>query len=304
MMSPGQYNPLLQRVQRHAAMATLFRRPMPLTPGVPVVARAIAPLPPHFAAAPYSLAQMPHDVADAWPPLLPDAVVPPAFSGDVELAGNGRQAVFDGVAAPVVQRQPLTAVSSLPTPQPVAEPATSAAEQASWQRLQNIYRKHEAKAGREPAPVNMATAVSTHPTTTPASSPTQDPGWHRLETIFRKHQQKQEARSGPETAVSPDASPLAAPQPAPLESVWPVEQLAMPQAAVPAAPIQRAPALPHLEPDPAQEAQVRNRLAQINAARPTDSAIELVTPRRPRPAAAQPPAPKPVAVKTVQRQPQ
>ncbi|MEZ4646915.1 MAG: hypothetical protein R3E31_30015 [Chloroflexota bacterium] len=40
------------------------------------------------------------------------------------------------------------------------------------------------------------------------------------------------------------------------------------QAAVPAAPIQRAPALPHIEPDPAQEAQVRNRLAQINAARP------------------------------------
>lgn len=72
-------------------------------------------------------------------------------------------------------------------------------------------------------------------------------------------------------------------QPMPLEAVWPVQRQVAeaPQAApVPSPASEPAPGILDLE----EHAQVREALREVVPGQPTDSAVEVITPRRPRPA--------------------
>lgn len=82
-----------------------------------------------------------------------------------------------------------------------------------------------------------------------------------------------------------------APRP-PLEAVWEVERRS-PQPEMPAA-VQRQP----VQSEPSEETEaVRALLSGVRSGRPSDSGIELVLPRRPRPAVRREPAPAPAAAR-------
>jgi len=98
-----------------------------------------------------------------------------------------------------------------------------------------------------------------------------------------------------EIAASPAATPQIAP---PLQDVWAVQRLPEPvrtvssPAAIPAADRDRQLPLTAPEPIPDQIAEV---LGRVPAGRPTQSTIEIIPPRRPRPVRAQQPATRLVA---------
>ncbi len=106
------------------------------------------------------------------------------------------------------------------------------------------------------------------------------------------------------TAVAPsERATASAPEPVtalPLETVWPVQRQTTPAPTSQPAIVQ-PPAGPMIE-LPAEEANVvRHTLSRVSSGQPTDSSVELVLPRRPRPT-----TPKPSTISSgnpVQRQP-
>ncbi len=226
----------------------------------------------------------------------------PAVALAVQRVAAPRAAVV-AAPAPLAAAPPPTPLAVTPPPPPAAPSSPPAGDDdPTWRRLQAVMRLHRAKAGEAESPL-ATTDAPQGPPSAPAQAPAAAP------TIQRQ-------AAPPPTASPPPALPLVAPLPVadvalpapepsqpsagpPLEAVWPVER--RPSPAISPAPIQRRsadradvapPGAGHV--DAAHEDTVRQRLGDVAVGQPTRSSVELIPPRRPRPApvAALPPAPR------------
>ncbi len=222
------------------------------------------------------------------------AAAPPAPVARLAVAAP---AASTGVAQGISTAAPMPAAVSRATRE---SPALAAAP-AAYQAAQSVI-----------APPPTETAVAATPAAsanpTPAITQTSDAEWERLKRILRAHERKQtlekQAQSGPppgepstddappatsrvpRTPAEPEGtSPdVQTPRKPPLEQAWPV-QTTVPagQPVLPPFAPQKTAVPPIATTDPEQERLLRTRLEQVSAGKPTDSSIEVVLPRRPRP---------------------
>ena len=89
----------------------------------------------------------------------------------------------------------------------------------------------------------------------------------------------------------PEIEPTEYFQPLPLDAVWPVQRQETDETALPTSIISPLPAVDDVEaapPAPQDDGQLRDVLQSIAIQKPTDSLVELITPRKPRPSARPP----------------
>jgi hypothetical protein len=243
------------------------------TPPLPAAAQAPFPTA-HSASAPPVKRQVnpAQPLATPAQPLSPQAAqpTPPPFTAPATAT------VTPTAGGQMVQRQTAVAPSLATSPQsaPVQTPAraSSNSEDATWRRLQTIMQRHEQKQASESAAAGQAAPASAPGSPSPQPLPAT------------------EQRSAP--APLPDRQPLAFSEtpPAdadetatlPLEKVWPVQRQETPLAAAISAPppIENTLAL-----QPEEEQQLRQAVQKAKTGQPTNSSVEVILPRSPRPPA-------------------
>lgn len=193
----------------------------------------------------------------------------PAASGP-ESVGVERK-----LSRPLIQEQPLAGGSSQTPPAP--EPVPSAARLPSIEEVETSDRPIDPDAtlvappaALQRAPVKGAPAASPEPAL-PAVAPAAEEAAPSLPADV--------------IAAPEEAEPAAELQSMSLEAAWPVQRLAEESSSA----IASAPAEPPLPAPQAELAvspqahRVSSLLQQVEPGQPTDSAVEVVTPRRPRP---------------------
>ncbi len=162
-----------------------------------------------------------------------------------------------------------------------------------WSSLQAVYNSHHPDENRQSLNVNQQTTPAVQRQPPPPAVP--DDGsfpWGALQNIYDVHQkaarQEQEATMT-EPIQKAEATPLIVEshlpeQAVPLEAIWPVEKTAKHEETAAVQPIPSTMPIQRTAADQAQDAQVRVKLQVVTPAHPSDSSVELVTPRRPRPA--------------------
>jgi hypothetical protein len=192
--------------------------------------------------------------------------------------------------APMAAAQQRTQPAS-PTPAPAAaSPAehssadaqpSDAGEDRTWERLKAIVRAHEERAQADAPSAPRAAAPAALPVQRMVESDRDNPAARPVETLDA---------SG---AVVPAASPAAEADPSPPTTAPRGDELAQPRSGI-AQPAQTSRAHPVARSDspavPAapEKAQVEQMLRSLPPARATESAIQVIAPRTPRPVQRQP----------------
>ena len=215
-----------------------------------------------------------------------------------------------GDTYPAVQRQQintqLSASSIRPSEQPIhqkhsdqSNPSTPSPHRPitsdtdfPWSSLQAVYNSHHPDENRQSPIVSRQATPALQRQPNPPAVP--DDGsfpWGALQNIYDVHQkaagQEQEAPMTEPIQKAEATSPIVEShlpeQAVPLEAIWPVEKTAKHEETAAAQPISASTLIQRTAADQAQDAQVRTKLQAVTPAHPSDSSVELVTPRRPRP---------------------
>lgn len=178
--------------------------------------------------------------------------------------------------APVLQRQPESPVAPTVSEAPVAQPSIPEREpstsqprlaKASLAGAQPLQRTPEAQPASQPPAPPPPPAVQGVPPA-PVSEPAEFP---------------------PDT-IAPPAAPVPPISTAPLESIWPVQRLPVAPKPSPAASAEM-PAVPETPVVLPHNEHLGKILQSVSPGLPSESSVELVTPRKPRPIAARQPPP-------------
>ena len=202
-------------------------------------------------------------------------------------------------SAPPAAQQPDAAASARPPRTAMAAPAAAAAESAASETPAPPAAAEPAQIDPDglaesltplaagpmlpPAPIELAEAPARRTPLGQAEGPTRPASVQpRAQSAIEIRVPVPEATTR-EVAAAPAATPQMAP---PLQDVWAVQRLPQPArtvsgtAAVPAA--DRDVQLPRSAPEPVPD-QIVDVLGRVPAGRPTQSTIEIIPPRRPRP---------------------
>lgn len=265
---------LVQRVQRHARVATLLR------------------------------------------PESPSGLPGPMARTSADVLGSDAVPVFAAAMNRIPHRQGAEKLSSSATAVPpiIQTPAEARSEEgipdADWKRLQTIFNHHQAKQAygattatpeshrQPPARVQLDPHLESDPpreavaTTEANATPTERS--QQRDTALHKTVESSKRR-GIETQSFLKEDAITA---QPLEAVWPVETVARQEPSVkpPDVARQAEPHPPPPQPDAYDDTALREKLRHVTAQMSSDSAVELIPPRRPRPSGRR------VAAQAVQRQ--
>lgn len=243
------------------------------------------------------------EAAEGAPEAKAAMVTPTADSSMLADSHPLPQVLNSASALPAVTSSPSPVAHTPPgAPAPTVQPAAYVAAQPAalpqaWENLEPIASadplpatgsttSHQPLAGTgvQRQPLASSGGDAPLPQPSPATSMAQ---WHAIRDDGEPNEASSvsaddlpaSAAAGVDPAAAPGWSAVALSQP-PLQAVWPVQRLAETGAEPATAPTD----LPaYVGPPPPEPPELRRQLAALPTAQPTDSSVDLVLPRRPRP---------------------